>query len=824
MSLKPRYKRRIFWTTITLIATLSVAAVVVPPMITLNNLKPKIEQTILKQTGINAKINGDVHFSLLGGTTIVAHNITIPFGTIGSAMFTMPLSGIFDINNADFTGAVSVYDATVSLDTLAPQNFEHLININNSIVRFQNKDYEIIRADLQGGHLIGTVRTNNHKYNIDVDGTEFVITNNNNNLTIVGQMYSDGTVRGRLAIKTDQINKFFEFSEPRITETIDLTTNFQWNGGTGFQFSNIVANNFTGNVELYPDGNRDIQIKSNDIDFDFSFLTDPSKLYNRTNFNLDLYGNLKFASHTFKHLKINAIGTHERLQISNIVADNITITGGYIDQTGAHNVMIMMPYKNTPAMCVFSGTPDNWKCSTFSYDNMSGSMSVNNNKFELFIQSDMPMPTEQEIIAHARTFAPTGTINFQYSNVAGTINVTARDITPSYTFAKNQRLSWLYPDIKFIPSFMADATGDFSRRGAAMEFIPHNKKWRLEITNNSFYLTGNNFKDWLPNIDLQPIKDMPYEISGTYRGNTISNLIVKFGGMEFTGAVNGRAITLGTPLFNIDTIANQNFIDNYEELSFLTAHPLTLPFDVPVNISLRADRLIYNGIDFANFVYSLKDGTQIFSISDTNRGNLLGTIERQNNKYDIFIQLNKFVTNGDLLSPKMPLNLRDTRITAEIALKTHGNIAHDLEYNMSGDMDLIFDGGYIIGLGFDKFYASANQITSFNAEYALSDALDGGQTALKKMHIMGKYENGNFITSRPFTLSMRHIDATGEIDISDGQMMVMLNMIMRGTAPEPSPINMRILPGGARDYSISDIMRGFDSEFMRAFTRTHNKF
>ena len=136
----------------------------------------------------------------------------------------------------------------------------------------------------------------------------------------------------------------------------------------------------------------------------------------------------------------------------------------------------------------------------------------------------------------------------------------------------------------------------------------------------------------------------------------------------------------------------------------------------------------------------------------------------------------------------MPLNVRDTMITAEINMNTFGNIAHDMEYNMTGNMDLSFDGGYLVGIGIDDFFASANQINTFNAEYALSYAFDGGESAIKKMRIIGEYKNGNFITTTPIQLQLRHTDATGEMEISDGRMYADLNMTLRGTSPVPVPV------------------------------------
>ena len=74
MALKPRYKRRILWTAVFITTAGALALVIVPPMITINNMRPKIAQAIYQQTGITAQIDGNIHFSLLGRVTIVAHS------------------------------------------------------------------------------------------------------------------------------------------------------------------------------------------------------------------------------------------------------------------------------------------------------------------------------------------------------------------------------------------------------------------------------------------------------------------------------------------------------------------------------------------------------------------------------------------------------------------------------------------------------------------------------------------------------------------------------------------------------------------------------
>lgn len=163
-------------------------------------------------------------------------------------------------------------------------------------------------------------------------------------------------------------------------------------------------------------------------------------------------------------------------------------------------------------------------------------------------------------------------------------------------------------------------------------------------------------------------------------------------------------------------------------------------------------------------------------------------------------------------------------ITGQIALNTSGQIAHDIYYNMTGDIDITFDGGYLIGMSFDNFYASAENITSLNAEYALASALTTGETKLKQMRLIGTYANGDFITTTPIELSMRHTNARGGLAITDGYMTAEFDLTLRGTAPTPATIQLSILPDGGRSYSLSAVMQELDTGFMRAFVKTHDRF
>ena len=252
--------------------------------------------------------------------------------------------------------------------------------------------------------------------------------------------------------------------------------------------------------------------------------------------------------------------------------------------------------------------------------------------------------------------------------------------------------------------------------------------------------------------------------------------------------------------------------------------PILLPFELDRNIYLTADTLIYNADAYKNFVYALKSGTQTFSITDNSRGNLLATIIRERSEYDIFMQLNRFVINGELLRRNFPLNIADTSITAEMQLHTSGHIAHDIWYNMTGDMDLTFDGGYLNGIGLDEFYTNAINLSRLNVEDYLITALESGTTRIKNMRIIGKYERGNFATTTPLTISVRHADIIGALNITDNLMTAKLDISLRATAPDAVTVSVAVAPNGRRSYSLSEIMRYFDPAFMREFIKTHDRF
>ena len=826
MALKPRTKHKIFWTGIICAASLVVATIMIPPMITLNKLKPNIESAILEQTSIPAKINGNVHFSLLGHTTIVAHNVELPNGTIGAVMFTVPFRSIFNLASAPLTGDIAIYNANILSDTIIPKITDHDIEIHDSNIVFLGRDHEIIHAKLSGGHLTGTMRINNHKFDVDFSPDAYYMHNHDDRFDVSGQLFENGTSRGNLTLHTSRLNEIIGVPYPDFGNDVNLRANYEWDGKFGFKFSDIATDNFSGNIEISPDGSRNIQIVANDVDWDFSFLTRPSDLYNRATLDIDMHGKLKFANREFEHVKINAIGTPDVLQISNIIADNIAINGGYIDSDGAHNIMISMPFDGAPATCLFSGAPNKWNCHQFMYKNLTGNLTVDGDDFTIFITSPDNMPERKTLSAQLKKLGNHGTVNFSFNDVGGSYKYDATGNSEiKYDFARNKNLNWLKTNITILPEHMQTAMGDFVwDENNSMRFMPYNKKWALAILDGWFYITGQNFHDLFPDIDLQSLNNAPYTISGLFNGDNISDLIINIAGHEFHGAAVDGRITLKTKILNLDTFLSQQFTDNYSDLEFLTTSPIMIPFELGTTLSLSADTLIYNGNEYAKFVYSLTPDVQTFSISDSARGNLLTTITRVGTKYEIFAQLNRFKTDGALLSAQMPLNISDTIITGEITGTTWGHIAHDLEYNLSGTIDAVFEGGYLSGIGIDNFFASAPNITTFNGEYALSDALESGTSVLKKMRVIGKFANGDFITTVPIELQLRHTDATGNIEIANGEMNARLDMVLRGTSPAPAPLKLVVYPDNRRSYSLTEIMANFDPTFMRDFVKSHNKF
>ena len=825
MSIKPRYKRRIIWSLISFIGLALLAVVILPPMIHLNSLKPKIQDAIFAQTGIQATIHGNVNFSLLGKTTIIAHDITIPDGFVSSLEFSIPWSDMFDIQNAKISDNITINGASFVLKQIIPFDMNNNVIVKNSKFKFLNKEYEIIDGQFSKAIVSVLIRTDQHKYDITSINNNFTIKNKNNNLTISGKLSSDGTATAHISIVAQDINRWFEFKQPKITGRFPITANIKWDGGYGIDFYDISANGVTGSANLAPNGYKTIKLQSKTADYDMSFAVKNPEIFKNTHFDMDFYGKIKFVNNTFKHLYLDMIGHDKNININKIIADDLIIQGGTIDANGAHDINVSLHENNIPTKCLFAGNPNNWSCKTFSYGNkIYGDITLNTNKLTANIYSNEKISDIDSIIKSAKKISDNGTIKFHFANMAGTITFTKKTYSVQYDFAMNKALKWAKMNFDFLPESMLNETGNIIWQNDTVLFTPISKTWSLGTSKNTFYLTGNNFKKWLPNLDLQCMRDLPYTISGNYNNGNISNLNIEIAGQTFTGSVSGNSITLKTGLLNLDSFISQDFLNDYESLSFFTVAPITIPFDIAAKISLSADSLIYNGHQYNNFIYSLKKNAQTFSITDSNRGNMLTTIKKQNNNYIINIQLNKFVIDEKLLPNDMPLNISDSAITAEIKLKTSGKIAHDVFENINGTFDLYLDGGKLYGLGLADFYASAANISILNAEYALAKALEGGITPIKNMRIIGTYNSGDIETTKPLSLALKHTDVFGNLQIIDSKMTADLKLVLRGTSPATAPIDLTIYPDNKRKYLLSEIMLSFDPEYMRSFVKSHNQF
>lgn len=824
MNIKPRHKRRFFWTIITIIGLFFIGIICIPPFINLNKMKPVLEAKLSEQTGVVAKINGNINFSLLMHATIVAHDIQIPNGTIGSVSFSVPLKNIFDLQNADLNKEINVNNANLKITDLFPHNTKHEFDLYNISLTFMDHEYKIVRGTLHNNKFAGQIRTNQHKYDITYDDGEFVIINSNDNLHIRGTLFPDGGASGELNITTNDINKWFEFNNPKISEPVSLSMDFVWDGEYGFDFTNIVANNYTGSITLNPNGFKTLTFKSNNTNLDISFITHDKSLLNKTNMNIDLTGIIKLNQYTFNTFKIIAAGINNTLEINRLTTDNFELVGGTYSNQELFDTKLQINNLPEKFTCDYSGNSKKWGCKTFSYGNMNGKLNVDNGIFYVSVTSIDKMPSNKTIRNLVSKLGNNGTIDFAFSDKSGTMVVTPKQMIPKYKFATNITLKTTDINLEFLPEFMYTVPGTYTLQNNKKTFIPQHKQWMIEVMDKNFIITGENFKQWLPNTDLRFLKTLPYAISGTSIDDNIGDLNIMIGNQLFSGNATKSGITLTTNELNLDNFINPYFKNNYQEQKFLMNHPLAILFDIPINVSVSSDTIILDNQSYNNFVYSLKPNTQIFSISDSSRGHLLSIIEKNKFNYDISIQLNKFKQTNELFSFDVPLNIQNSTITAEINLKTSGQTANDLIYNLTGDVDMTFTGGEITGLGFDKFYASADKLSVLNAEYALASALESGITKIKKLKIQGIYNNGNFETTKPFTLSMRHVDAVGALFINNRVMTGTFEFIMRGTAPKPSSIQMNINESGKRTYSITEIINNLDIGFMRAFIRNHTQF
>jgi hypothetical protein len=837
--MKARHRRIVFFSVLSVFLALILAIVIVPPMFNIEKLRPGFEQALLSQTGIPAKINGKINISLLGRVNVAAHDVRLPDGRADSVMFAIPLRKIFDINSAPLSGKIYVDGARLDIQGLHAPVIASRIEIRDSIVRFMGNDYNIVSGALENGGFKGSVRAGRHKYFVETRGAGFSVLNKNEGLEISGTFLADGTAAGLLSIDTGNINEWFGFFEPDIYEHVKLDMNFVWDGKQGFRFENIRGNvggdDFTGSVEL--GGRNKFQFFSNAIDFDLSFLLSQKSLLTDSDLDLDLRGRLKFADSIYNRVKLSAAGAGDKIIISGLEFENDGMKGsmnGEITGNGAQSLALRFFRGDAEVYCLFSGTPETWRCDEYEYADKDlsakGALTVAPESFSATLSSQASMPENFDFSSALDFLGPDGSVEFEFADAGGKIEIRNKRQRIAYSFAKDRRLGWPGGGgFEFLPESMRAGPGLLKWDGGKFYFIPNAGGWELTAEGNSFALEGSSAKKLLrafyPALELPFADDFPYEVSGKYFKPYIRDLEIRVAGHVFRGSAGSAGIALKTDMLDLDEFANFKYFEDYEESQFLSDAPILAPFGMTgISLSLSAAGIIRNGEKYDNFVYSLRDGAQDFSISDDARGSLLVSLKKNGGAvYEMLVRLNRFAFVGKLLESGSPLNISDSVATGQAVLSTGGKIAHDFWRNMKGTLELGFDGGVLNGIGTDAFYAGAESITRMNAEDAIAHAASGGDTRIKSLRISGEYDNGDFRTTRKFHLSAWHAEMTGDLRLTDGKLDVRTNILLRGAAPDPQTFSLTIRPNGERSYSLSEIMSVFDPDYLSEFVRKHSR-
>src|SRR5574344_1376941 len=447
--MKARHRRKLFLGVLSVFLTLFLSALIVPPMLNLKYLRPNFEQTIKSQTGITAKINGRINVSLLRNAHIIVHDVRIPNGTIDSIVFTIPLIKIFDINSAEITGKIYIDGANIAIYELTKSNFDSTIEISNSNIGFMGRNFNVLNATLQNGNINAWMREKQHKYLLKTNGDKFLITNKNEGLKIDGVLTPNGGATASLSIDTNDINSWFEFFEPDIDRPVSLNMKVDWDGKYGFNFSDIsgtIGNDkFNGSIILPGDDSfNKIKLSSDNIYFDLSFLLSKKSLLKNTRLDLDLHGNIKFSDTYYSDVKLSAFGTEDKITIENLNFKNEKIGGninGNILGTGAQNLNIRFSKNDANVYCLFSGTPERWRCDQYEYNdkNLSanGTLVSDNGSFKITLSSKNKMPENIDFVSALNFLGTDGTIVFKFVDMGGEIKIINKRQVIKYDFVKD---------------------------------------------------------------------------------------------------------------------------------------------------------------------------------------------------------------------------------------------------------------------------------------------------------------------------------------------------------------------------------------------------
>ncbi|MCL1785772.1 MAG: hypothetical protein FWG39_01300 [Alphaproteobacteria bacterium] len=857
--MKARTRRKFLWTGTAVLLSAVIAGVVLPSFINLDRLRHALESTVKTQTGIDVKIDGPVRLSLLGHAAISAQGVRIPAygGRAEYVSLRIPFLSIFNPDVAAAHGTIVLEGANLNIENLAPAQIPGRITFKDGRITFKHKTYKDINGVLKNNTFSGTVRTDEHKYTVEVDGNYFIITNPNKKLHLRGRLLTgesgNASAAGHIVLETSDANKFFEFDIPKIQSRVKFESDFEWGDG-GVRFYNIsgaaYGGDFGGDIEIdFKNSRKKINLALNDMDMDLSFLLQNPAFLHNSDIRFGGVGRFKIGGYEFSALRLSSVSDGDAVTVRNLAASGPDVSlsaRGQIRGDTAKDLELIFQNTGASFRCVLSGNRAAWSCARWDYMSAefsaSGSAGAGADSFDLEFNSENYDPAKSSLAAQFSALGSifrrnVGTVRFNLGGgLHGNASIKDKDFSISYYGHRNTSIAALpvpVRDMPPLPAGMVNAIGEMTAvhiENGTASFSFKTNDWEFsQHTDGQFVLGGNMaalIRAYAPSADVQFINpNANVAARGKWTRPYISDFELATPGGTFVGTFNGLAFDLHGPLLDIDSLINKNYADNYESVKFTSAEPITLPFALNVSLALTADRIKFGGETYEKFVYSLRPGAQTMSVTDSMRGSLLAQITQKSaNRYRVEIQSGNFEIKGAVLPPSSHLNISDTAMTARAVLETSGFTAADFRRNIAGDVDITFEGGTLTGFGFDNFYDNAGRITRTNAEFALSDAIAGGRSALRSLHLSGRYENEVFRTTAPLFAATRHTEYTGDLTVRRGIASGNLQILLRGTSPAPAPLSVSISHGGARNYSLGEIMQTFDADFMREFTKLYPKF
>lgn len=820
--MKPRYKRRLILIFLSFISIIFLCVILIPPYINLNYIKPYLERNLTNTLNQDVIIDGDIHFTLIGHFALTAKNVYVSSGKIDNIKIRFSYLDIFNIKKANYKGYLYIDKANLQINNLSNTTFKNPIKITNSILNYNKQNIHINEIDLRNGNLNGTISIKNNKYNVNYNNNLLYFYDQN--LKITGKIENKKLI-GNIKLVTDNIKQYLNI--PFYNQLFDLKSELYVDKDS-IKLINIQDKNINGNIEI-DKKTQNINLEMNNININLQEILNSDLISKKNTYlKLKMNGQIKLNNFDFQNMNIDVYTksniTPAIIYINNIKTDMFEIDKGIIQKNFIKGLNITKIKDNTKFSCNFTGTFDDFKCNPLIIDDMTGNLEVNQNKFKAKIISNKDYNSKlNDIIDKIKANKYSGEIDFTFNDISGILKINSNTEQANYKFAKNKDLNWLAKNFTFLPKTMCKEKGDFVFNNNNFTFTPYSKSFVLIINNNEFQITGNNFKQLFPNIDLQFLKDKEYTLTGNFNEDNIDNLKVEISNHIFYGTINKNYINLTTNVLDLNTFVNKNFIQNFDELQFLIKEPLLTLFDLNKSISFSANSVIYDKNIFNQFVYSIKENSNTISVTDNTNGNILLNINKYKNIYEINIKLNNFYLKDNLLDKKNHFNIIDTYISGDINLKTFGLISYDIRNNLSGNANLILNKGFITNLNIDNFYRNIDNITKSNIEMVLSNLFDNGNTFIKNLKIIGNYDKGIFKTISPFELSIRHGSIFGDISINK-ILSGNIDILLRGISPDSTPITLNINNLGKYSFSTEELIKNLDLDFLQEFIKTHKQF